>query len=60
MAVETSNLVDELPAPPAAELQAVIEKKKSYARIRKLKTKKADQAAIAAGKTWDGVRGGWK
>lgn len=61
--VETGNLVDELPAPPlppAAGEFDQIEKKKSYARIRKMKAKKESRDALAAGKVWDPVHGGWK
>lgn len=35
-------------------------KDESYARIGKLKASKADRAAVAAGKTWDAINGGWK
>jgi len=46
------------PAPVANEF-AVIKKKKSYARINKLKVVKADREAVKAGKTWDATTAKW-
>lgn len=35
-------------------------KEKARGRIAKMLARKAEREAVAAGKTWDAVRGGWK